>query len=333
MYRPPDYCCHSLIEHLHASLAKLPTESETIILGDFNADFSAEKNVPAYKLKQKLQRFANVNDFEQLIKSPTRICNQSRSIIDLVFVNNNHRVVESGVIPSAISDHCIVYCTVKSGVPKVPPKTMEYRSYRTFEKNSFIRDLKAVDCNILDEADDLDSAVKAWNLLFSDVANKHAPIKKIRIKGTQTPWLTAKLKDVMRDRDYHHRKAVKSNSEFHCNMYKKLKCLVNKQVKKSKADYYLELINNNKGNSSGLWKTLNEITGRKLTSSVTCIEANGISYTDSKSIAEVLNNHFSSVGSRLADGIKASLNYIWQSPTLAIEANPESGFDFQSAED
>ena len=116
---------------------------------------------------------------------------------------------------------------------------MEYRSYRTFEKNSFIRDRKAVDWNILDEADNLDSAVEVWNLLFSDIANKHAPIKKIRIKRTQTPWLKAKLKDVMRDCDYHYRKAVKSNSEFHWNMYKKLKCLVNKQVKKSKADYYL----------------------------------------------------------------------------------------------
>ena len=116
MHRHPDYCCHSLIEHLHAYLAKLPAESETIILGDFNADFSAIKNVHAYKLKQKLQRFANLNDFKQLIKSPTRICNQSRCIInlDLVFViNNNHRVVGSGVILSAVSDHC-------TGCPKKP---------------------------------------------------------------------------------------------------------------------------------------------------------------------------------------------------------------------
>ena len=83
MYKPPDYCCHSLVEHLHASLAKLPTESETI-LGDFNADFSAKKNVSAYKLKHELQRLASLNDFDQLIKSPTRICNQSRSIIDFM---------------------------------------------------------------------------------------------------------------------------------------------------------------------------------------------------------------------------------------------------------
>ncbi len=86
-------------------------------------------------MTQKLQRFANLNDFEQLIKTPTRICNQTRSIIDLVFVNISHRVVESGVIPSVISDHCTVCCTVKSGVPKSPPKTIEYRFYRTFENN------------------------------------------------------------------------------------------------------------------------------------------------------------------------------------------------------
>ena len=31
-----------------------------------------------------------------------------RTAIDLVFVNNTHRIVESGVIHSAISDHSIV---------------------------------------------------------------------------------------------------------------------------------------------------------------------------------------------------------------------------------
>ena len=333
VYRPPDYCCDSLIDYFNTSLSKLPAETEVIILGDFNADFSAEKNTAAYKAKQKLQRFANLNDFEQLIKTPTRICNQTRTLIDLVFVNNSHRVVESGVIYSAISDHSIVYCTIKSGVPKAPPKTIEYRSYRTFDKNSFIQDLKSIDWDIIDETQDLDAAVETWNTLFSDVADKHAPIKRSRIKGTKTPWLTAKLKDAMRDRDYHHRKAIKSNSEFHWNMYKKLKCLVTKQVKKSKADYYLELINRNKSNSSGLWKILNEITSRKSTSPVTCIEADGVTYTDSQSIAEVLNDYFSSIGSKLAAKITPGLNYIWKNPSLTVDANPVSGFNFQPVEE
>ncbi len=137
----------------------------------------------------------------------------------------------------------------------------------------------------------------------------------------------------MQDRDYHHRKAIKSNSEFHCNLYKKLKCLVTKQVKKSTADYYLELINRNKSNSSGLWKILNEITSRKSTSPVTCIEADGVTYTDSQSIAEVLNDYFSSIGSKLAAKITPGLNYIWKNPSLTVDANPVSGFNFQPVEE
>lgn len=33
--------------------------------------------------------------------------------------------------------------------------------------------------------------------LFLDVANRHASIKKLRMKGTVTPWITRKLKVMM----------------------------------------------------------------------------------------------------------------------------------------
>ena len=38
----------------------------------------------------------------------------------------------------------------KSGVPKAPPKTTEYRSYRKYDKSSFIKDLKETDWNMVD---------------------------------------------------------------------------------------------------------------------------------------------------------------------------------------
>lgn len=331
-YRAPDFCCDSFIDHLNVALAKLPAESEITVLGDFNADFLSKKNDLAHKLKQKLLRFARINDLEQLINTPTRICSQTRTAIDLVFVNNNHRIVESGVIPSAISDHCIVFCTMKSGVPKAPPKTIEYRSYRTYDKTSFVHDLEAIDWNTVEANNDFNSAVETWDHLFSDVANTHAPIKKARIKGVQTPWMTSELRCAMRDRDYHHRKAVQKNSEYHWSMYKKTKAFVNKQVKKCKADYYLELINKNKANSGVLWKTLNDLTSRKSTSPVTCIEADGALYTDSKSIAEVLNNHFSSIGSKLAAKIKSGVNYVWPQSTSSVsvaDSISEEGFTFK----
>jgi hypothetical protein len=49
---------------------------------------------------------------------------------------------------------------------------------------------------------------------------------------------------------------------------------------------------------------VNDISSRKSHSSPSCIEANGVSHTDPKSIAESLNDHFSSIGSKLATKIR-----------------------------
>ena len=217
------------------------------MLGDFNINFLAKKNNASFKLKRQLRQFAITNDLEQLINSPTRICEQTRTAIDLIFVNNTHRIVESGVIHSALSNHSIAYCTLKSGIPK----------------SSFIKDLKETDWNMIDFYGDVNLAVEMWNTLFTDVANKHAPIKKTRIKGVKTPWMTSDLKNAMHDWDFHHAKAIKTNSKYHWNTFKKMKNFVNKEVKKCKAEYYSDLINKNKGNPSELWKTFNEITAKK----------------------------------------------------------------------
>ena len=79
---------------------------------------------------------------------------------------------------------------------------------------------------------------------------------------------------------------------------------MNKLIKKCKSEYYLDLINKNKGNSSAVWKTLNEITSRKSSVSITCIEIDDTSQIDVKSIVEGLNSHFSSIGSKLATLVK-----------------------------
>ena len=58
------------------------------------------------------------------------------------------------MIPCAISDHSIIYCTVKSGVRRAPPKIIEHRSYRTYDKNAFIKDLKELNWDLVKNEDD-----------------------------------------------------------------------------------------------------------------------------------------------------------------------------------
>ena len=48
--------------------------------------------------------------------------------------------------------------------------------------------------------------------------------------------MTSDLKNAMRDWDFHHAKAIKTNSKYHWDMFRKMKNFVNKEVKKCKAD-------------------------------------------------------------------------------------------------
>ena len=82
----------------------------------------------------------------------------------------------------------------------------------------------------MNEESNMETAIKIWNDLFTSVANQHAPIKRTHVKGFQAPWIAPDLKQAMRDRDFHHSKAIKTKSSYHWKMYKKLRLYVNKQV-------------------------------------------------------------------------------------------------------
>ena len=130
----------------------------------------------------------------------------------------------------------------------------------------------------------------------------------------------------MRDWDHHHRKAMKSNSSYHWNMYKKLRNFVNKEVKSSKSRYYHELIEQSKGDSSKIWKAVNDVSSRSNKSSrPQCIVTNGVQHTYSKSIATTLNTYFASVGKSL------SAKFASISPNISLKGNdtPETQFQLR----
>ena len=96
-----------------------------VLLGDLTANmlpYSRKKE------KQELKKFAISHDLTQLITEATRVTETSQTLLDVILVNNDHRINDYGVVPVPLSDHYLVYCVFKAGVTKAPPKTIEYRS-------------------------------------------------------------------------------------------------------------------------------------------------------------------------------------------------------------
>ena len=155
-----------------------------------------------------------------------------------------------------------------------------------------------------------------WNQLFSEIADLHAPVKRRRIRGVPLPWLNNKIREVIKDRDFHHRKAVKTNSVFHWACYRKLRNRVNRKAKTAKSKYYCDLILEAKGDSGKIWKAVNDVSSRKTkSSSPQCIVIEGVEHTIPASIASVLNCYFASIGRSLANKISAAAIFLVRSPT------------------
>ena len=89
-------------------------------------------------------------------------------------------------------------------------------------------------------------------------------------------------------------------------------------------------MNTNKDNPSELWKTLNELISRnKSGTSPSCIiSEDNNTITDSKSIATVLNEYFTLIGTKLADKIKST----FQPKPLQPSSNLPFSFEFEEVD-
>jgi hypothetical protein len=97
-YRPPDSDISQFIEGLSTGLSSVdPNKYDILILGDFNVDFHCDSRCQTSK--RSLVNFANLYGLVQLIKKPTRLTETTKTILDLIFVNNEHRIIDSGIVP------------------------------------------------------------------------------------------------------------------------------------------------------------------------------------------------------------------------------------------
>lgn len=79
-----------------------------------------------------------------------------------------------------------MFCTLKAGVPKAPPRVIEYRSYKHYDKERFLWDPRTTDWSHIYNADDVNNAVNTWCIIYTSTADQHALFKIQRVKGLKT---------------------------------------------------------------------------------------------------------------------------------------------------
>ena len=150
---------------------------------------------------------------------------------------------------------------------------------------------------------------------FLNILNKHALVASIKVKGNSLPYVTSELRAAIRTRDYLRAKANKTGSTYLRQAFNHVRNKVNRTLSELRIKYYTQKLDENKDDIKGTWKVLKQGQGTK-SNNINKILCNDCEFIEQSKIADICNEHFVSIGERLAEGIPKSD----ESPTAHIEA-------------
>ena len=143
-----------------------------------------------------------------------------------------------------------------------------------------------------------------FQAIFEAILNIHAPLRKKRIRSDPAPWLTAEIRKLVKERDQAKKDAM--NSPDLRQAYKTLLNKVFKAIRDALQSYYLGIIDENRENPTRMWKAANKVLNRDTNSvGVSGLDIEGRTLTKEKDIAEALNQHFVTVGPKLAEKLES----------------------------
>ena len=109
------------------------------------------------------------------------------TLIDLILTNTPEHILSSGVIPTGISDHNLVYAIRNFKPPKFKPTLKEVRDFKHFSETQFRNDLLQVPWVSILWCEDPNQWWTKWKSIFYEILNRHAPIRHKRVNSNPIP--------------------------------------------------------------------------------------------------------------------------------------------------
>jgi len=197
IYKPPNIPKSQWKFELSAILDAAKTISNDVIfLDDLNCDMM-EPNKPPMNGRD-LSDLLDIYNLKNTITSPARITKTSKTLLDLILANNKKPILSSGVVDVQISDHSLVFTILRLSAPRLQSRKIYARNYKNFNSDIFFEDLQNAPFHVMDVFDDVDDKLFAFESLYLDIINEHAPIKKFHARGNQVPFMTEQWRKSIR---------------------------------------------------------------------------------------------------------------------------------------
>lgn len=233
-----------------------------LISGDFNIHVDIT-SLPETKLFNELLFSFGL---QQLVNFPTH---EKGHTLDLIICRQSDSVYFSSLKPgSYISDHCTVLCDLNITKPRLTTKTITYRKLKDIDISALTNDLSSSGL-FSQHADELSSLVRNYNLVLSELLDRHAPQKsKSLVIRPIVPWFNNEIRDSKRQQRKAERRWRSSRTDEHRMKFKEARNRTTFLMNRARQVFYTTFVQENSNDQRKLFMASKKLLNMKKDSSL-----------------------------------------------------------------
>ena len=189
-YRPPNSTAE-YYENMINVIENIMCDHDCVLMGDLNYNYDINESLSTNPIHYMSQLFG----MSQLVTEPTRVTMTSSSLIDVIMTTSPECHTHTGVMKLTLNDHFMPFTIIDGSTSKSPSRFVTIRDYKRFNVNAFLEEIRkefaifqtylSHSCNL-----DINDIWTNWKVTLEKVSSRHAPLKTIRVKSRNNPWMT-----------------------------------------------------------------------------------------------------------------------------------------------
>ena len=120
-----------------------------------------------------------------------------------------------------LSDHCMIYGTMIAK-EMIIHQTKGIRALWRCDIDKLVANLDNARWSVMDCFDDIEDKWECWKKLCVEILESHTPLKNIRVKRQGSPWITPKIRTLMKEKNHWCKVAKKTKLPDGWNYYTNL---------------------------------------------------------------------------------------------------------------
>lgn len=314
IYKPPQSNINEFNNQIFDILQIINgSNKQVFILGDFNLNLlNHESHLPT-------SNFLNImlsNGLKPTVTRPTRIFQDTSTLIDNIFSNISAKDCEVALIYSDISDHLPIllqYFSTKMKPAKSPTGSLvnkrnfsdgKIESFKTYlcqvKWNEQLENISDPDVMYLKFMDKFNEGFYQFFPKQAYTHNKNKPRKE---------WITSALVKSCKTKSKLYKQYLQHPSENSKTAFVTYRNKLNTLLTKAKNQFYINKVNSFGTDSRKVWRFVNNMQNnadKKHPNPVSILQIGNKQISNPTEIAECFNNYFTNVGQNLASHIPPS---------------------------